>query len=193
MNEEALKEQKGTFETLKANWYLSNPGASGSKRLFEKRMKVVKVNKGRVVPPTARVVLSFLVVGSVWLSLKFVQPTYAIFLAMLVSLLLPAVWFSFYLIVVNLDKEEIFDGIWLMGRRFGRPERFSEVRDVLVKKVGTKPTIYTLSDNKQISTREEYRAYLSLKDGREYFMFSHPLEEEAVQKVKRIKQKLQLV
>ena len=120
-----------------------------------------------------------------------IQPEYlAIILTIICSMMVPAIWFAANIITIDMEKKEIHDGVWTLGRKFGRSVKFNSIDKFFINKVKTKQTMYSLSNNQNISTNSEYKAFVKLDNGDKYFLFSHPLEERAMEKLNQAKKKL---
>lgn len=94
------------------------------------------------------------------------------------------------MIIINEEKKTIFDGVWTMGRKLGKPVEYTAIEKIFIHKVKTKQTMYSLSNKQNILANHEYRAYLKLDNGDKYYLLSHPLEERVEEKVTKIRKKL---
>lgn len=115
---------------------------------------------------------------------------WSILIAMLICTILPALWFATNVIIINEEKKTIFDGVWTMGRKLGKPVEYAAIEKIFIHKVKTKQTMYSLSNKQNILANHEYRAYLKLDNGDKYYLLSHPLEERVEEKVTKIRKKL---
>ena len=155
-------------------------------------MKIIRINKGKVFNIPIRLV-SVAVVGVVTIKLMDSLPEpLSIFISMGIATILPAIWFASNLLIIDHEKKEIFDGIWTIGLKFGKPTPYSGIEKIFINRVKTSQTMYSLSNQKNIVTDHEYRAYLKLDSGTKYYLISHPLEERVEEKVAEIKKKLGL-
>lgn len=155
-------------------------------------MKVVKINKGKAIAWHIRLVGVIIAIIICMSTLKLQPESLAIILTILCSILVPAIWFASNIITIDLEKKEIHDGVWVLGRKFGRSEKFDNIDKLFLNKVKTKQTMYSLANNQNISTNSEYKAFVKLDNGNKYFLFSHPLEERAEEKLRELRQKLQI-
>ncbi len=117
---------------------------------------------------------------------------WSILIAIAISSFLPALWFATKVIIVDEEHKTIFDGVWTMGKKLGKPLKYHSIEKIFINKVKTKQTMYSLSNQSNVVANHEYRAYLKLDSGDKYFLFSHPLEERAEEKVTKIREKLAL-
>ncbi len=117
---------------------------------------------------------------------------WSIFIAIAIASFLPGIWFASYIIIVNEEKKTIFDGIWTMGHKFGKPIKYESIEKIFINRVKTKQTMYSLSNRQNVVTDHEYRAYLKLDNGEKFYLLSHPLEETVEEKVIKIREKLGL-
>lgn len=153
-------------------------------------MKVVKINKGKAIAFHIRLA-GVIIAVAICMKTLTIQPQYlAIILTIICSMMVPAIWFASSIITIDMVKKEIHDGVWVLGRKFGRGSTFNNIDKFFINKVKTKQTMYSLSNNQNISTNSEYKAFVKLDNGDKYFLFSHPLEERAIEKLNRVKKKL---
>jgi len=122
---------------------------------------------------------------------QLVQP-YLIALAIVLSMLVPAAWFATDILIIDLEEKKIFNGTWIMGFKLGRVTSITSVRKIFINRVKTKRTIYSLANNKHISTNYEYCAFLKLDSGEKFFMVSHPVKERIIEKSRQAIHKLGL-
>ena len=117
---------------------------------------------------------------------------WSILIAIAISSFLPALWFATNVIIINEESKTIFDGVWTMGRKLGKPVKYQAIEKIFINKVKTKQTMYSFANQSNVIANHEYRAFIKLDNGDKYFLFSHPLEERAEEKVIKIREKLAL-
>lgn len=117
---------------------------------------------------------------------------WSIFIAIAIASFLPILWFSFNVIIVDEDRKTLFDGVWTMGHKLGKVISYGSIEKIFINRVKTKQTMYSLSNKQNIVANHEYKAFLKLDNGEKYYLFSHPLEETAEEKVTKIREKLGL-
>ena len=122
-----------------------------------------------------------------WLS----EP-WSIIVAIAISTFLPALWFATHIIIINEEDKTIFDGVWTMGCKLGKPVSYEAIEKIFINKVKTRQTVYSLSNKQNIVANHEYRAYLKLSNGDKFFLISHPLEQTIEKKVTKIRKKLEI-
>lgn len=155
-------------------------------------MKIIRINKGKAVSLPIRFVA---VVATVVLTIKLMDwlpEPWSILVAMAICTILPALWFATKVIIINEEDKTLFDGVWTMGRKLGKPVRYQGIEKIFINKVKIKQTMYSLSNKQNIIANHEYRAYLKLENGDKYYLLSHPLEERVDKKVTKIRKKLAL-
>ncbi len=153
-------------------------------------MEIIRINKGRAVNLPIRLV-GIVVVAVITIKLMdSLSEPWSILIAILIASFLPALWFSFNVIIIDMNKKEIFDGVWTMGKRLGKPTPFNEIEKIFINKVKTKKTMYSISNQQNIVTNHEFRAYLKLDNGEKLFLISHPIEDTLEEKVTKIRKKL---
>jgi hypothetical protein len=155
-------------------------------------MKVARINKGKAIPWYIRFagVIIAIVICMKTLAL---QPEFlAIITTIICSMLVPAIWFASNIITIDMEKKEIHDGVWTLGRKFGRSTKFNSIDKFFINKVKTKQTMYSLSNNQNVVANSEYKVFLKLDNGDKYFLFSHPLQERAEEKLREVREKLQI-
>ena len=153
-------------------------------------MKIVRINKGKAVNLPLRLIgVIVATVGTIQLMHILPEP-WSVLVTIVVASFVPAIWFSDKVIIIDMDKKEVFDGVWTMGKRLGKATIFNEVEKIFIDKVKTKQTLYNLSNKQNIVVNHEYRAYLELDNGENFFLISHPLEDKLEEKVTKIEKKL---
>lgn len=155
-------------------------------------MKVIRIYKGKVVNLPIRLVSVLVVVFVTIKLMDTLSEPLSIFIAIAFASILPGIWFASHVIIVNEENKTLFDGIWTMGRRFGKPISYNSIEKIFINRVKTKQTMYSLSNQQNIVTSHEFRAYLKLDNGDKFYLISHPLEEKVEEKVTKIKKKLGL-
>ncbi|WP_420577288.1 hypothetical protein [Ekhidna sp.] len=155
-------------------------------------MRIVRINKGKVVNLPIRLV-SVVVMVVITISLMDALPEpWSILIAIAIASILPGIWFASYVIIINEENKTLFDGIWTMGHKFGKPIQYESIEKIFINRVKTKQTMYSLSNKQNVVTDHEYRAYLKLDNGEKFYLLSHPLEETVEEKVTKIREKLGL-
>ncbi|MEM7298310.1 MAG: hypothetical protein AAF391_08600, partial [Bacteroidota bacterium] len=123
---------------------------------------------------------------------RIVPEPWSILTAAFISILLPIIWFTNKIIIIDIERHLIFDGIWIMGFKLGDTISFESIESFFINKVKTKQTVYSLSNKQNIVANHEYRAYVKTDSGNKFFLLSHPLEERVNEKLTKIKRKLEL-
>ncbi|MBC6427609.1 MAG: hypothetical protein GDA51_14355 [Ekhidna sp.] len=155
-------------------------------------MKIVSIHQGKTLPLPLRFFIAMIPGALVVISMnQFAQP-YSIVLAIALSALVPAVWFATDILTIDLEEKKIFNGAWVMGFKFGRVTSVTSIEKVFINRIEIKQTIYSLANNKNISTNYEYHTFLKLDSGEKFFMFSHPVRERIIEKAKQAIHKLEL-
>ena len=155
-------------------------------------MKIVRINKGKVVNLPIRLVSAIIMVVITISLMDALPEPWSIFIAIALASFLPGIWFASYVIIINEEKKTIFDGTWTMGHKFGKPIKYESIEKIFINRVKTKQTMYSLSNRQNVVTNHEYRAYLKLESGEKFYLLSHPIEEKIEEKVTKIREKLGL-
>jgi len=155
-------------------------------------MKIVRINKGKVVNLPIRLVSAVIMVVITISLMDALPEPWSIFIAIAIASILPGIWFASYVIIINEVKKTLFDGIWTMGHKFGKPIKYDSIEKIFINRVKTKQTMYSLSNRQNVVTDHEYQAYLKLDNGEKFYLFSHPIEDTAKEKVTKIREKLGL-
>ncbi len=153
-------------------------------------MKIVRINKGKVVNLPIRLVSVLVIFFIIFKLMETLSEPLSIFIAIVFASILPAIWFASYVIIIDEETKTVFDGIWTMGKRFGKPRKYDAIEKIFINRVKTKQTMYSLSNRQNIVANYEFKAYLKLDDGEKFFLISHPIEERVEEKVTKIRQKL---
>ena len=155
-------------------------------------MKIIRISKGKTVPLSIRLIVIAIAVFLIVKIVILLPEVLAIILIILLSSLIPTFWFATNIIVINDEEKTIYDGIWAMGKRLGKSERYDALEGIMIEKIKTRETVYTLSNKQNIVANHEFRAYLKTTNGGNYFLLSHPLKERLEVKVTKIKKKLEI-
>lgn len=155
-------------------------------------MRIVRIHQGKTLPLQFRLVIAIILGTLIVLIMIQIRQPYSIVFTIALSTLTPAIWFSANMLEIDLTKNEVFKGIWVMGFRFGDKTSFSSIEKIFIKKTKTKQTIYSLANNKNVVTDHEYRAYIKLDSGHKYFMISHPVKTRIIKKCQQAIRKLGL-
>ncbi|MEP0984450.1 hypothetical protein [Ekhidna sp.] len=155
-------------------------------------MRIVRINKGKAINLPFRFLSVISVVALTIVLLDALPEPISIFIVIAIASLLPAIWFATNVIIIDEDHKTIFDGVWTMGKKLGKPANYDTIEKIFINKVKTKQTMYSLANNQNIVVNHEYQAFLKLSNGDKYFLISHPLIERVEEKVMKIKEKLDL-
>ncbi|MEO1254004.1 MAG: hypothetical protein AAFY41_03825 [Bacteroidota bacterium] len=153
-------------------------------------MRIIRINKGRTISLPIRLLGVFGILMLITTAMINLSEAWAILVSIILASFFPALWFSFNVIIIDAENQEVFEGVWTMGKRFGKPVPFNKIEKIFINKVKTRQTIYSLSSKQNIVANHEFRAYLKLDNEEEYFLISHPIKERAQDKVSEIKRKL---
>jgi len=155
-------------------------------------MRIIRISQGKAFSLHFRlvtvVILCLLIVGTI---VGIPQPFSMVFVIVLSSLV-PAVWFSSKILSVDLEENKVFKGSWVMGFKFGREEAINSIEKISIEKVQTGKTIYSLSNNQNLVTDKVYEAYLKTESGEKFFLVSHPVKETIIKKAIQVIRKLGL-
>jgi hypothetical protein len=124
----------------------------------------------------------------IW-AIQQVTEEIAIILLIATSMILPFIWFSFKLLAIDLESKVIVDGLWTLGKLFGKRNHYNSLNHVYFKKFKTKPTTYKLDKKQTIVSTNDFKAYLETDIGT-FFLVSDPVEERILQKISKIRKKL---
>lgn len=155
-------------------------------------MKIIRINKGKAVNlPIKLISVLIVAVATIKLMDSLAEP-WSILIAIVLGSFVPAIWFATEVIIIDMENKEIFEGVWTMGKRLGKPVSFQKIEKIFINRVKTKQNTYSLSNQQHISTNYEFRAYLKIDDGQKFFLISHPIEDRVKEKVTDIQKKLGL-
>lgn len=153
----------------------------------------IGIRKGRVLPWTMRFLGTVIIALSIIQTLSKLPEFFAIPIAIISSLLLPSLWFSFNIITIDNVAKELYEGIWVMGYRLGKVITFKQIEKVYINKVTYTQSMHSLANHTHTIKNVAFKAFIKLDNGKKYFLFSSPTEEHALQKVKEVETKLGLV
>ena len=155
-------------------------------------MKIMRIHQGKSLPLPFRFLMAMVFGVLIIASIQQLAWPYSIAFAMVLSTLAPAVWFATNILIINMEEREIFNGVWVMGFKFGRITPVTSIEKVFVNRIKTKQTMYSLANSKSILTNYEYRSFLKLASGEKFFMVSHPRKERIIEKSQQVIHKLGL-
>ena len=155
-------------------------------------MRIIRIHQGKTLPVAFRVTITMILGVLIVVTMEQLRTPYSIGLSILLSTLVPAFWFAAEILIIDLESNEIFNGTWIMGFKFGKVSPITSIDKIFINRVKTKQTIYSLANNKNISTHHEYRAFLKLATGEKFFMVSHPDKRRIVEKCQQAISKLGL-
>ncbi|WP_462252276.1 hypothetical protein [Ekhidna sp.] len=155
-------------------------------------MRIIRINKGKAVRLPLRLLCVILMILMTVKLANWLSEPWSIISVILIASFLPAIWFATKIIIINEENKTIYDGIWTMGRKLKKSSNYTSLSEIIIRKVKTKRTVYTLSNKENIVADHEFRAILKLENDEEYFLFSHPLKDRVDEKVTKIKKKLEI-
>lgn len=150
------------------------------------------VNQGRSIPLTFRFVGMLFVFGLIAYLINTLPETIAIIAAILLSLLIPLLWFSFQILTIDTGTNEIHYGTWLMGYKTGKVRSFGSIEKFYINQVSTSQNMYSQTNRGHTVRGIEYHAFIKLDDGEKYFLTSDKDEKKLEEKVTKIREKLDL-
>ena len=153
-------------------------------------MHKITINQGRSIPWTFRLVGMCAVFFAIVKINENLPEIYAVPLVILVSLLVPVLWFSYHIFMIDMDEKVIQEGLWIMGYRTGKPQPFNSIESFYINKVRVSQTMYSQTNRSHTLGKVEYKAFLKLDDGEKYFLTSHKNEKMLEEKLIKIKKKL---
>jgi len=155
-------------------------------------MRIVRIHQGKTFSLQLRLIVALFLGVSMVLIMEQIHQPYSIGIAIILSALIPAAWFTTNILTIDLEKCRIFVGIWVMGFKFGKETSFYTIEKILIKKLKTTQKLYSLANNLNIITRYEYHAFLKLDSDELFFLVSHPIEERIIEKCQQAIRKLRL-
>ena len=155
-------------------------------------MRIVRIHQGKTLPLQFRIVIAMILGILVVVSMDQLPQPYSIAAAIALSALVPAAWFATDLLKIDLEANKIFNGAWVMGFKFGKETPITSIEKIFINRIKTKQTIYSLANNKNVSTHYKYQSYLKLSTGEKFFMVSHPSKNRMIEKSKQAIHKLGL-
>ena len=147
------------------------------------------INQGKSLPAWLRMTIGLLICVAIITILRTIREPYSIGLAIGLSVLFPAAWFSTKILQIDLKSNKIFLGHWSMGFRFGKTRPFSNL-SITTKKASIELTHFTLPNNQTMSTDTEFHAYLEMDNEAPLYLFGHPVKSTFDKKIKVLHEKL---
>lgn len=153
-------------------------------------MGKVIINQGSSIPWTFRFIGVILVFAGIILFTQNFSEEIAVPVAIVLSLLMPMIWFSKSILIIDNSNKEIHEGVWLLGYKTGTPRKFSEIEKFYINKVKTSQQMYSHANVGHTSKGIEFQAYIKLDDGAKFFLTSDKNEKRLEEKVTKIREKL---
>lgn len=150
------------------------------------------INQGRTVPLTFRLVLMGLIIaGIVWI-MGNLPEIIAILLAIIFSLMIPMLWFSYQIIIIDPETKEIHYGTWIMGYKSGKPKKYTSLEKIFINRVKTSQNMYSQTNHGHTVRGIEFHAYLKYDGEEKIFLASDDDEKRLEDKMIKIREKLGL-
>lgn len=150
------------------------------------------INQGRSVPLTFRLVGMLIVFAVVVFAMNNLPEMFAILSAILLSLLVPMLWFSFQIITIDPETKEIHYGTWLMGYKTGKPRKYNSLEKIFINKVKTSQKMYSQANHGHTTRGVEFHAYLKYDEDKKIFLASDKDEKKLEDQMIKIRKKLGL-
>lgn len=151
-------------------------------------MKKVRINQGRLIPPRARFFIIVLLLLMIYMALQYLPEFEAIGSSIVLSMVISLVWSTYRVIEIDPKSKQLTTYHLVMSWRWRIITHQSKVEKIVILKKEE------LTDNIELINKAEkaYAAVLILENGKKFFLLSSmdlaPLKE----KLKPIKEKLQL-
>lgn len=152
----------------------------------------VTINQGRIVPVHFRFAITIVVFMGMSLALQNLGETPAILTCIFISFLLPLVWSSFHLLQILPEENTIKEGYLIMGIKKLESQRYSALDKIFINAQVSSQTMHGRGGQSSTFTNQEYQAYLKTSDGKKYEMISSKTEEDLLNRLKTIAQKLEV-
>ena len=153
-------------------------------------MRIIRINKGKAIKLPVRLVAVAAVITLTIKAVDWLPEPWSILSVIVISALLPGLWFATKVIMINEEEKTIFDGVWTMGLKFSKTRGYDAIEEIRLEKAKIKPTVFSISKKENILIDHEYRAFLILTNGDEYYLLSHPIKERVEEKLTKIRKKL---
>lgn len=147
------------------------------------------INQGKAIQLPFRVVGVGTVLLIIVKVLEHFPQAIAIPVSILLSFVVPMLWFSSIILTINEETKEIHIGTWVLGKKTGKPKPYRTIDKIYINKVNVSQTMNTRA-NTHTSTHVEYRAFVKIDDGEKHFLVSNKSEKKLEERVAEIKRKL---
>lgn len=154
-------------------------------------MRRTRINQGKTFSLSLRIIISIFSISMMIWVFKSIGAPWSIPIAILVSFVPPAAWFSTKIFEIDPNRKKIFIGSWSMGFRFGKWIQFKEI-EIKIQKARIKKTEFSLPDGSRMITDQEYQAILKTNANESFYLLGHPLKERIEEKIQTLRKKLEL-
>lgn len=155
-------------------------------------MNKVRINQGRILMWQFRLAGTLIVFTVIAGSLANLPEIPAIAISVLVSLLVPMLWSSYYLLEIDPGKKTYSEISWIAGYKTGKTHSYRAIEKIFINNTRVSQRITTYSGQAHTVRSREYRAYLKFSDDKKLFLLSDDNPEKLKEKLAPVVQKLKV-
>ena len=149
-----------------------------------------RLNQGRIVSLPIRFFLTLMVFAVMFWSMTALSESIAIIVCILISLLLPLVWSSYYILEIDCQNQRIGELTWIAGIKRGNYTSYDSIEKIFINQTGSAQRMTSYGGHVHTKRAREYHAYLKTGDSRKFFLLSDSdpvkLEERIQPLVKKL-------
>ncbi len=146
-------------------------------------MNKVKINQGRYVPLTIRIAGTIGITTAIVNILTFLPESLAILSAILASIPVPVLWFSFHILTIDPEEKKIHKTVWVMGLEISNVTGYNQIHSITMRPLPKRRQAY----------QPEHTAVLQFDDHKELTLVHRMNKKELHEKIEAMKTKLGLI
>jgi len=154
-------------------------------------MDKVRINQGRIVPFQFRIGGTAIVLSLMATALLNLSEIPAIVLCIVLSLLIPPLWSSFYILEIDPTTKQILEIQWIVNWKRVEKTDYEAIEKIFINRTLQKQQMTSWGGQVRTSKVREYVSYLKLTSGEKFFLLSSTKPERLLKKLEPVQKKLQ--
>lgn len=150
----------------------------------------VRINQGRLFSEGIRWITTLVILAGMYLSLTYLSEMSAILTCLGLSIVIPPLWSSHYLLEYNPESEVCYQILVIAGRQRKKAIGEGKVEGLYLTEL-SKNQMTSMRGHLRIKQVRKYFAYLRLEYQSEYYLFSAADSEDLIRRITPIHKKLQ--
>jgi hypothetical protein len=154
-------------------------------------MKKIRIGKGRVLPIAFSLVGTIALFGIFIFMFEQLPKVGFIIGAIVISPLLPLMWTSRYIIEIDPDEKYIWEYIWLMGKKIGRPISYASIEKIYINKVKMSQRMTSWGGQVRTNKTNEFVGFIKFESGKTVELIREQEKEFVFEELAKIAKKLE--